>query len=143
MKNLLSNRSVVKHHTIILTEQGECYGWGCNFYGQLGKKINSDNPFPKKCVLFPTIRIDSVKLINCSGHTTMVMTKFNNCYVIGQHNTIYCILSNILSVNCGEDHLAVLTISKDKPTINEIYLWGSNSHGQLGFKEIMIIDMYR
>ena len=142
--NIISIRGC--SHIIILTDRGECYGWGCNFQGQLGIGFDSWIHSPQKLNLL------NITFIDCGGNHTVAITKFNHCYVWGNNesgqlglgcNKYQCLpqkldLQNVISVGCGSQYtIALISKSTSTSTSNEIYVWGKNDLGQLGLGNIL------
>lgn len=125
------------YHAMALTKDAELYGWGHNLYGQLGLGHPYNQLSPTKLVLSEPCRE-----IICGQFCTIVLSTSNKIYVWGSnisgqlglgdyndryvpHELILIGSEPIVSVSCGYNHSMALTKSK-------IYVWGSNSRGQLG-----------
>ena len=120
------------HYTIVVTENGECYGWGSNKSGELGLTnrmiYNSVQKLP----------VLDVKSVSCGYYYTIILTK-NECFGCGMnrfgqlglgcYGSSYSLqkinLSNPILIACGYSHTFILTT-------NGIYSCGYNRYGQLG-----------
>lgn len=135
-----------------LTRDGELYVWGSNRYGQLGldHSIFSTISQPRKISIGEKIRCVSMGL----RHTAIV-TESHKLYTCGANNRgqlglinpktmePYILLDtftkvlefimreNIENVACGQYHTVV--IIKNQKDMYNIYVFGDNKHGQLGF----------
>jgi len=124
-------------HLIFLTKSGEIYGIGNNKYGQLGVKSQKNYYFFRK------IELDEVLIIKCGSFHTIIYTKKglyafgNNLFgQLGLKDKYLTYVFNITKINinlkiknisCGDEHTVLLTYD------NDIYVFGSNKNGQLGF----------
>ncbi|KAL6443146.1 hypothetical protein ACFW04_002830 [Cataglyphis niger] len=135
-----------------LTRDGELYVWGSNRYGQLGLDHS----------IFPTIlqprKISIGERIRCVSmglRHTAIVTESRELYTCGANNRgqlglinpktmePYILLhtftkvleltkrENIENVVCGQYHTVVIT--KNQKNMYNIYVFGDNKHGQLGF----------
>lgn len=135
-----------------LTRDGELYVWGSNRYGQLGldHSIYSTISQPHKILISERIRCVSMGL----RHTAIV-TENHEIYTCGANNRgqlglinpktmkPYSLLDkftkvpeltmqgSIENVACGQYYTVVLT--KNQKDMYNIYVFGDNKHGQLGF----------
>ncbi|XP_018317685.1 secretion regulating guanine nucleotide exchange factor [Mycetomoellerius zeteki] len=133
-----------------LTRNGELYVWGSNRYGQLGldPSVYLSIPHPRK-ISFG----EKIKNVSMGLRHTAVATENHELYVCGSNNRgqlglinpetmkLYSLLGaftkvtertmqgNVENVTCGQYHTIVLT---KRQTYN-IYVFGDNKHGQLGF----------
>ena len=135
-------------NSMILTDSNEIYVWGCNASGQLGIGDNRDRTIPHQLPLV------NVKEVSFGGAHSIALTHSNEIYVWGNNkyghlglgdknnrNTPQILLKysrakartfpvegeKIKQIVCGNTHSMALTYS------NEIYIWGHNTSGQLGF----------
>lgn len=123
-------------HVVLLSDK--IYVWGRNEYGQLGLGHH------KTCVSPTELRLhENIRSISCGWYHTIALTYVpNKMYVWGSNESGELGLGNydckkkprklflpttIRSVSCGGYHTIALT---NIP--NKIYVWGCNSHGQLG-----------
>ncbi|KAI4497020.1 hypothetical protein M0802_007766 [Mischocyttarus mexicanus] len=129
------------HHSLALTDEGEVYAWGQNNCGQIGSGIVSNQGAPRKINSALTGKI--VTSITCGQTYSMIVTSSGEVYAWG-HNGVGQLgsgsYSNQLSpfkvtglagviiekVACGYAH--TLALSDE----GVLYVWGSNSYGQLG-----------
>ncbi|KAG5326694.1 SRGEF factor, partial [Acromyrmex heyeri] len=136
--------------SMALTRNGELYVWGSNRYGQLGldPSVFSSIPHPHK------ISFDKkIKNVSMGLRHTAIVTENHELYICGSNNRgqlglinpetmkPYTLLDvftkvaertmqgNVENVTCGQYHTIVLT---KRQTYN-IYVFGDNKHGQLGF----------
>ncbi|XP_008207659.1 uncharacterized protein LOC100123748 [Nasonia vitripennis] len=124
------------------------YSWGANSHGQLGLgDIKEDEVLaPRKVCVFPSaMRLDEViKMVGGAGHT-LFLDQRGQVFSCGwndkgQAGVPTCsstfqkveALSNerITDVACGWDSSMALTREGD------VFVWGSNSHGQLGLRDV-------
>lgn len=141
--NNIKSISCGLYHTVALTEYNKIYVWGSNDTGQLGLGDRNNKNLPQQLVL------SDINSISCGMYHTCVLTNFNKIYGwgcnsagqlgLGDDNSRTTpqelILHNVEfeSISCGGYHTIALTKHA------EIYVWGSNKHGQLGlgdFKNI-------
>ncbi len=126
------------YHSAVITETGDLYLWGNNYFGQLG-----DGTTDRKLV--PTKIMSSVKAVslcaycNRNAHSAAI-TENGDLYMwglnsFGQLGDGLCaysrtiptkIMSNVKAVSLGDIHSAAITENGD------LYMWGLNSSGQLG-----------
>lgn len=95
------------HHTILLTDKGDIYGFGSNKYGQLGiDNYDEDVTYPIKINLFNVLNI-------CCGDNHTVVNTEEGLYVLHknkQSKNIHKIrLKNVLNMSCGKDFSLILT----------------------------------
>ncbi|XP_044743176.1 X-linked retinitis pigmentosa GTPase regulator-like [Chrysoperla carnea] len=129
--------------TIVLCQNGRLFSFGSNEYGQLGlghkKTVNRPS-----CI--KTLKPFKVKLIACGRSHSIAVNEYNHIYTfgnnsdgqLGQSNTIDKDIptkiedsptksnGKIIQVSAGSNHSAVLTEK------GRLYIWGSNTEGQLG-----------
>jgi alpha-tubulin suppressor-like RCC1 family protein len=141
-------------HSLALNSSGEVYAWGSNSFGQLGIGCNSDQLLPKKVY---GLEEENVITISCGGYHSMILTEngrvfswgSNKCGQLGTGKStmvfnksdkrkefsnipkIISVKNNgkkvlIRKISCGLEHS--LLLSRD----GDIYVFGSNSCGQLG-----------
>lgn len=123
-------------HSMAINIDGECFGWGSNFNGQLGVgDINSSLTRRK-------IDLENVRNVTCGSTHTIFLNSKNELYGCGD-NTLsqlgiegqkmadspVFIIDNIDDVKAGCD----FCIAKRG---NKLLGWGSNLNGELGFDEI-------
>ncbi|XP_044008822.1 secretion-regulating guanine nucleotide exchange factor-like isoform X1 [Aphidius gifuensis] len=123
----------------------ELFAWGANSHGQLGLGYESEQSLlPEKIDIKETnIKIDEIIKITGGGGHTLILDKNGNVYSCGWNKkmqtgipggeTISKLqkienLNNIIDIACGWDSSMALTETGD------IYVWGSNTYGQLGLE---------
>ncbi len=132
-----------KYHSLALTKDGELYVWGHNKSGRLGlgNNIHAAQPIPRK--------IDfnhQISVIATAENHTLAVTKSGKIFSWGSDRysqlghggtTGHCSFpkeievfkrTKIIGIAAGEFHSLCYTNS------GELYAWGSNKNGQLGFK---------
>jgi tRNA A-37 threonylcarbamoyl transferase component Bud32 len=144
LNELLSdlNISVIKcgaHHSLALTQSGEVYAWGSNYWGQIGCGDNFDKSIPTKVKALNDIKI---KMISCGYNHSMALTKDGSVYSWGSNGYSQLGISNtkdsntpkqiqmkdiiIDKITCGVYHSLLLTNN------GVMYAFGSNFFGQIG-----------
>ena len=127
-------------HTFCKTSNNEIFCWGKNKYGQLvhGKTNCQDTP-----ILCSSLSNEDVIDIKCGDNHTLVLTSNGDVLSCGKNNfgqlgrktndnyhssSFKKIkdLSEITRIECGRNHSFCIDINKD------LYVFGSNSYGQLG-----------
>lgn len=144
--NRIAQISAGENHTLLLTTEGELWGCGSNYFGQLGLGDKKrENKFSK--IKLPALNRDE-KIIHVATGTahTIFLTSNGNCYASGANNHGQLGLGdtelrnefkqlnliNITNIEAGDQH----TIFKDS---NEHYFsCGRNQSGQLGLKNIRL-----
>ncbi|KAM9220674.1 secretion-regulating guanine nucleotide exchange factor isoform 3-T3 [Dugong dugon] len=101
--------------TIILTEGGQVLSCGSNSFGQLGVPHG-----PRRCVVPQVIELlrEKVVCIAAGLRHALAATGLEN-------SKVRCVLA-------GSDHSASLTDA------GELYVWGSNKHGQLATQAVFL-----
>ncbi|CAG8588193.1 5886_t:CDS:1 [Ambispora gerdemannii] len=95
-------------HSVALTTNGVCFGWGSNRYGQLGTIINNEY---------------NEKLVGLSSKSTKNIQYFSPVRIaIDKESSFF-----IADIACGRNHTVVLSAAGD------IYTFGNNKYGQLGY----------
>jgi len=97
------------YHTILLTDNGNIYGFGSNKYGQLGIDNYDED------IIYPTkLKFSNVLSICCGDNHSMINTE-EGLYILyknKQFKNIHEIkLNNILTMSCGKDFSLILTDS--------------------------------
>jgi hypothetical protein len=131
-------------HSLVLTNCGEVYAWGHNYFGQIGNGCNSDQLIPIKVKGFNNER---VVMISCGYWHSIALTECGHVYSwgynewgqLGYGNTVYSNEPKLVAVigedkcnnfiekiSCGSDHS--LLLSSD----GYIYAFGRNIFGELG-----------
>ena len=135
--------NVVLFFSICKTNSNEIFVWGKNDYGQLG--ISTSTCYqPIKCENWP----DNIVDIKCGYSHTLVLTSNGEVFScgnnhfgqLGRHHSEK--FSNrlqkiepkefgedeITRIECGNFHSMCIT------SMDEVYVFGNNSHGQLGLR---------
>ncbi|XP_035730999.1 RCC1 and BTB domain-containing protein 1-like isoform X1 [Vespa mandarinia] len=129
------------HHSLALTDEGEVYAWGQNNCGQVGSGISSNQGAPRK--INSSLTGKKVVSITCGQTYSMAVTNNGEIYGWGHNgvgqlgNGTYtnqlnpCKVTGLIGiviekVACGYAH--TLALSDE----GVLYVWGSNSYGQLG-----------
>jgi alpha-tubulin suppressor-like RCC1 family protein len=149
LNQYLNNEFVVDiscgfRHSLVLTNSGEVYAWGRNYWGQIGNSCYDDQLIPIKVKGFNSER---VVMISCGSSHSMALTECghvyswgsNDCGQLGIGNTensnepkfVSVINENkcnvfIEKISCGSVHS--LLLSSD----GNIYAFGHNEFGELG-----------
>ncbi|CAG8700952.1 5131_t:CDS:1, partial [Ambispora leptoticha] len=93
-------------HSVALTTDGACFGWGSNRYGQLGTIINeSANEYKEKS--------KAGKNVQYFSPIRIVIDKDSSLFMV--------------DIACGQNHTVFLSATGD------IYTFGNNKYGQLGY----------
>ena len=145
-------------YTAAITQEGDLYTWGCNHYGQLGRDLDND----ERLTNIPS-RIGSDYIsVSCGSKFTMAIKKNGDLYACGHgyrgqlglgnanigkpnypyQDAIVLGLSHtndrkyltqvpipepVTSVSCGPNFTMAITKN------GNLYSWGANDFGQLGF----------
>ncbi|TSK17915.1 RCC1 and BTB domain-containing protein 1 [Bagarius yarrelli] len=129
-------------HVLLVTEEGQLYGWGHNGYSQLGNGTTNLEMSP---VLVSTnLQNKRVIQVACGSHHSVALTHdgevfswgYNNCGQVGSGSTSNqptprrvsgCLLNKVVvSVACGQTATMAVTDN------GEVFSWGYNGNGQLG-----------
>lgn len=135
-----------------LTRDGELYVWGSNRYGQLGL---DHSVFPATSQPCKILIGERIRCVSMGLRHTAIVTENHEIYTCGANNrgqlglinpkTLkpYSLLDkftkvseltmqgSIENVACGQYYTVVLT--KNQKDMYNIYVFGDNKHGQLGF----------
>ncbi|XP_069922637.1 X-linked retinitis pigmentosa GTPase regulator isoform X3 [Oryctolagus cuniculus] len=132
-------------HTAVVTGNNKLYMFGSNNWGQLGlgSKTTINKP---TCV--KALKPEKVKYVACGRNHTLVSTEEGNVYATGGNNdgqlglgdtegrnTFYPISfftsqHKIKQLSAGSNTSAALTEN------GELFMWGDNSEGQIGLKNV-------
>eukprot|EP00698_Gefionella_okellyi_P024710 TRINITY_DN8795_c0_g2_i1.p1 TRINITY_DN8795_c0_g2~~TRINITY_DN8795_c0_g2_i1.p1 ORF type:complete len:996 (-),score=201.45 TRINITY_DN8795_c0_g2_i1:151-3138(-) len=124
-------------------QQGGVWSWGASSNHQLGYACHSRSAVqqtPKQVLLDRTGHLSAVRVATARHHS-MALTAGGVCYVWGVVNGIFeqlssasavvlpqCLpIGNITHIACCDTYSAVVNSNGD------IYTWGQNSNGQLGY----------
>ena len=127
-------------HSLILTENNKIYGFGNNYFGQLGAE--TDNVGSSVPILIDTTMItDKIKSIQTGNGYSLILTENGEVYSFGNNlegqlgleNIIECgiptLIPNIVDasqISTSSHHSLILTKN------GNVYSFGSNNFGQLG-----------
>ncbi|XP_043288767.1 probable E3 ubiquitin-protein ligase HERC4 isoform X2 [Venturia canescens] len=133
------------NYTVIVTRDGQIYSCGNNDYGQLGHEKPR-----KRLQLIPGLEAFVFKRVACGSSHTVAINEWGQlfswgCNTDGQLGFISpngsepsprmvkaLGTSVIIQIACGLSHVVALTNN------GEIYAWGSNNEGQLGFGQELL-----
>ena len=136
-----------KHHTVVVTEDGNVFSWGAFGNGQLGIGEVSRDKCPYGYVDGPTkvhaLDTSAPRGVACGYYHTVIIDGLGDLWTCGtgEHGVhghdhhfdqpMPLILQSIhghdfRQVACGGSHTIALTAQ------GHIYAWGLNAHGQLG-----------
>lgn len=128
-------------YSAAVTEGGQLYLWGCNFYGQLGNATTANQTEPVK--VLEGIKVKEIEFSrgSNSGGQSAAIAEDGSLYLWGK-NTYGQLgtgdtdnrtvpfrldqLGKVKAVRLGEDNTAAITEG------GELYMWGRNRAGQLG-----------
>ncbi|XP_040324782.1 X-linked retinitis pigmentosa GTPase regulator isoform X5 [Herpailurus yagouaroundi] len=132
-------------HTAVVTGNNKLYMFGSNNWGQLG--LGSKSPVSKPtCV--KALKPEKVKFAACGRNHTLVSTEGGKVYAAGgnnegqlglgdteERNTFHLISfftsqHKIKQLSAGSNTSAALTED------GELFMWGDNSEGQIGLKDV-------
>uniref|UniRef100_A0A3Q3VJX2 BTB domain-containing protein n=1 Tax=Mola mola TaxID=94237 RepID=A0A3Q3VJX2_MOLML len=130
-------------HVAIVTADGEVYAWGQNCYSQLGNGTINNGLTP--ALVSTNLLSKRVTEVACGSHHTIALTSdgevfawgYNNSGQVGSGSTanqptprrVSSCLQNKVVVNIACGQLCSMAVLDN----GEIYGWGDNSTGQLGF----------
>ncbi|XP_072869907.1 X-linked retinitis pigmentosa GTPase regulator isoform X9 [Chlorocebus sabaeus] len=132
-------------HTAVVTGNNKLYVFGSNSWGQLGLGSKSAISKPT-CV--KALKPEKVKLAACGRNHTLVSTEGGNVYATGgndegqlglgdteERNTFHVISfftseHKIKQLSAGSNTSAALTED------GRLFMWGDNSEGQIGLKNV-------
>ncbi|CAM6001532.1 unnamed protein product, partial [Sphagnum balticum] len=143
LNEYLNNEFVVdiscgEDHSLVLTNCGEVYAWGHNYWGQIGNGCNRNQLIPIKVKGFNN---EKVAMISCGSFHSMALTECGHVYSWGENefgqlgigNTFSQPILNqylnnefVVDISCGVHHSLVLT------NCGEVFAWGGNYYGQIG-----------
>ncbi|CAI4233274.1 unnamed protein product [Auanema sp. JU1783] len=128
------------HHSVAISEKGEVFTWGMNSSGQLGLGDTNNQDTPKMVPLYNRLIISAA----CGHNSTVVLSQSGDVYAwgfngngqIGSGCTYNQLIpfhieslsksGPIIQIVCGYAHTLALSDQ------GKLYVWGSNSCGQLG-----------
>ncbi|RWS12069.1 E3 ubiquitin-protein ligase HERC4-like protein [Dinothrombium tinctorium] len=134
------------NHSLVLTEAGQVFAFGCNLFGQLGVIIENDD-----CILKPSLvkklAHEFVVQIACGGNHSIALTNKGSLYAWGSNafgqigdgmkgNCVYVptLVEHlhgvpIRCISAGGSHTCAVSY------LNNLYVWGKNESGQLGLND--------
>ncbi|XP_026909921.1 X-linked retinitis pigmentosa GTPase regulator isoform X4 [Acinonyx jubatus] len=132
-------------HTAVVTGNNKLYMFGSNNWGQLG--LGSKSPVSKPtCV--KALKPEKVKFAACGRNHTLVSTEGGKVYAAGGNNegqlglgdtedrntfhliSFFTSQHKIKQLSAGSNTSAALTED------GELFMWGDNSEGQIGLKDV-------
>jgi len=121
-----------KNHSLYLDNSCDLYGWGYNFYGQLGDGSYTNSITPIKIMT-------DVKAFSIGGNHSLALRNDGSLWVWGSNAFAQLgdgsynnsaspkkIMDNVISISAGGKHS--LAIKED----GSLWAWGSNAFAQLG-----------
>ena len=144
-----------EQHSLVLTSLGRLFGFGSGEKRQLGY---SDYLFKSSLVeitdIFPLNAYEKITYVACGDDFNIVLTSNHRVFsfgldedgqlgINGKSNQLVNDITNnfimqdgdyLIDVKCGADHS--LALSKN----GYVYVWGSNKYGQLGIKDVTMLD---
>jgi len=127
-----------------LCKKAQLLSWGANSYGQLCLGHKEDVLVPESCELNDLPVNSKIISISGGGGHTAVITENQDLFMCGWNNKgqlglgdiddrpLLCqvpFLALVKQVSCGWNHTLAITEAG-------LYVWGSNSFGQLGIGQI-------
>ena len=115
-------------HVVVITASGDLYSWGENFWGQLG---------------YPEHDTDSPSYIEAYDYNrTAARNRFDgrqiDFYTTGRRTGVPKFvpgISDVIAISAAYGHTAAITANGD------LYTWGYNSSGQLGYVSYTVISI--
>ena len=144
-----------EQHSLVLSNDGRLFGFGSGEKRQLGY---SDYLFKSSLVeiteIFSFTNNEKITFVACGDDFNIVLTNKNRVFsfgsdedgqlgIAGKDNQLVNDITNnfilqegdyLIDVKCGADHSIALTKN------GYIYVWGSNKYGQLGIKDVNMLD---
>eukprot|EP01083_Nonionella_stella_P026604 73275_1 len=129
-------------HTLLLSENGDVYGFGKNMFGQLGFGTQVQYLLIRRPTLHPFFKDLKFKHIRCGALFSMFITENGLCYLCGDNDEGQIgngirktdvkvpfaldtdVLGKIVNGDCGNKHCVVLNEH------NDIWCLGENAYGQ-------------
>ena len=127
------------YHSICKTYNNVYYGWGHNYFGQLGHDKYENYHKPIKCNNYP----DNIISIKCGDVHTLLLTLGGNIYSLGNNlyeqlglndndiektnmPTLITNIPEIKRIECGAKRSMCIDVN------NNLWFFGNNDDGQLG-----------
>ncbi|GAB1604862.1 X-linked retinitis pigmentosa GTPase regulator-like [Argonauta hians] len=141
----ISQLSCGDQHTALVTESGRIFMFGPNDWGQLG--LGHTNNVDKPCCI-KALKHEKVTLVSCGGCHTLLATDSGKIYAFGANGEGQLGVTGLdkcvepyhinklpqsvhyKAIAAGFEHSLCLTEN------GVVYVWGSNSEGQLGLGDI-------
>ncbi len=134
------------YHSVALSSSNELYGWGYNFFGQLGNASNSSRLEPAPVVMTGVLAGKTVTAIAAGTHHTLALTSEGRVYSwglnddgglgdgtrTGRNEPVAVSTSGalagkiVIAMATGYQQCLVLTADR------RLFSWGLNAQGQLG-----------
>ena len=123
-------------HSLFLTENGDLFGCGYNFYGQLTKNYSGDeiekiidtkNIIHIECCCYISYIVYNDNSLGSFGYNDNGLLGINSDNNIGKSGDINIVCKNIHKISCGLEFMCYLTDN------NHLYLLGDNTFGQCGY----------
>ncbi len=133
-----------EHHTLLLTEDGDCYAFGSNREGQLGNPTAGAESNKPVLAAGPGAGTDAITVIAAGARHSVALTASGSilswgCSLRGECGTGSIVPSlptptavsalgplKFVAIAAGMNHTMCLSDTGD------VYCWGSNDQGQLG-----------
>ncbi|XP_039294188.1 X-linked retinitis pigmentosa GTPase regulator isoform X2 [Nilaparvata lugens] len=133
-----------EEHTLVVCQNGRVFGFGGNEFGQLG--LGTTSPVSKPSCI-KSLKPEKVKRIICGKTHSLALTGNGKLYAWGNNSDCQLGIGSeencstpkqvelndvnepIASLTAGAQHSALLTDG------GKVYIWGSNSCGQLGLSD--------
>ncbi len=123
-------------HTIVLRPNGEVYGWGANFFGQMGHNLGQDSATSADIVA----GISEVAKVSVGEDFTLALRSNGTVWIWGRNNrgqyangtistsanitpTQVAGLTNIIDIQAGPDYGMALEAD------GTVWIWGNNEFG--------------
>lgn len=140
-----------KHHTTVITEEGQIWSWGAFGNGQLGVGEISKEKFPHGYV--DPMRVQALdtqapRAVACGNYHTVLVDGYGDIWTCGTgdnhahgQDTHFDVATPMIlnkvsnldfrQVACGAAHTIALTAN------GLLFSWGLNEHGQLGLGDLV------
>ncbi|MFZ5875057.1 MAG: hypothetical protein ACOYXU_01490 [Nitrospirota bacterium] len=136
------------HHTVAIKLDGSLWAWGDNAYGQVGNGTDTTQPAPARIVVRTTSGVELTWSAVAAGddHTLAIAEDgslwawgLNNNGQLGVNDTVTRLApvrvgsaNDWLDIDGGGAHSVGIRRSADEALDGSLWVWGDNSHGQLG-----------
>lgn len=135
--------AISSFHSLVITDDGSIYGWGCNKDGQLSLKVHDTGNIYNKPILLPLLCRINVTQISCGLNHSIALSENNTLYSWGNNkyyqlgrttdlfydnNVMPIIFNNTIKyITSGSFNNFIITNN------NKIYSFGRNEYGECGF----------